>query len=49
MDIKGEGSYVWKEADVSSYLDTWDKVNGAKIYLRTEDPMVWKKESMYVM
>jgi len=37
MDFEGEGNYVWKEVDVSSYLDNWDKVNGAEIFLRTED------------
>jgi len=35
MSFKGEGSYVWKEVDVTSILNTWDKINGAKIYLET--------------
>jgi len=43
MNFKGEGNYVWKEIDVSSYLDNWDKVNGAEIYLRTEDPASLEK------
>jgi hypothetical protein len=38
MDFQNEGSYEWKETDVSSSLDTWDKINGAKVYLQTEDP-----------
>jgi len=38
MNFEGEGNYVWKEVDVSSYLDNWDKVDGAEIFLRTEDP-----------
>ena len=25
--------YVWKEIDVSSTLNTWDKINGAKVYV----------------
>jgi len=36
MDFRGQHSFVWKEVDVSSYLNTWDKINGAKIYLETE-------------
>ena len=36
MDFKGETAYVWIEADVSANLNTWDKINGAKIYLSTE-------------
>ena len=28
-------SYAWEEIDVSSILDTWAKINGAKVYLRT--------------
>ena len=36
MDFRGEANYIWKEVDVSAYLDTWDKVNGAKIYLEAE-------------
>lgn len=36
MDFKGEKAYVWKEVNVSLYLDTWDKINRAKIYLETE-------------
>ncbi len=36
MDFKSERCFVWKEVDVSLYLDTWDKINGAKIYLETE-------------
>jgi len=43
MDFEGEGNYVWKEVDVSSHLDNWDKVNGAEIYLRTEDPASLEK------
>jgi len=26
-------SYAWEELDVSSILNTWDKINGAKVYL----------------
>lgn len=36
MDFKGERTFVWKEVDVTPYLDTWDKINEAKIYLETE-------------
>ncbi len=36
MDFKGASGYIWKEADITSYLDTWEKVNQAKIYLQTE-------------
>jgi len=28
-------SYAWEELDVSSILNTWDKINGAKVYLQT--------------
>ena len=36
MDFKGEKAYVWKEVNVSSHLNTWSRINGAKIYLETE-------------
>ncbi len=36
MDFKGEKAYAWKEVDVSSHLNTWSRINGAKIYLETE-------------
>ena len=38
MNFQNEASYVWKETNVTAYLDTWAKINGAKIYLQTEDP-----------
>jgi len=28
-------SYAWEELDVSSILNSWDKINGAKVYLQT--------------
>ncbi len=33
MSFQGLPNYVWQEAVVTSYLNTWQKVNGAKIYL----------------
>ena len=38
MNFQNEASYVWKETNVTAFLDTWAKINGAKIYLQTEDP-----------
>jgi len=36
MSFRGEDSWTWKEVDVTQYLDTWDKINQAKIRLQTE-------------
>jgi len=38
MNFSGEPNFVWKEVDISSYINTWTKVNGTKIFFRTEDP-----------
>ncbi len=37
MNFSGEPNFCWKEVDVSTYINTWEKVNGTKIFLRTED------------
>ncbi|MFX1508432.1 MAG: hypothetical protein ACFFDC_20320, partial [Promethearchaeota archaeon] len=37
MNFSGEPNFIWKEVDVSSYLNTWSKINDSKIFLRTED------------
>ena len=36
MNFRGEGSWTWKEVDVTQYLNTWNKINQAKIRLQTE-------------
>ncbi|MFX0014823.1 MAG: hypothetical protein ACFFB2_00520 [Promethearchaeota archaeon] len=38
MDFSNEPNFIWKEVDVSTYINTWAKVNSSKIFLRTEDP-----------
>jgi hypothetical protein len=36
ISFRDEASYVWKEVDVTQCLNTWAKINQAKIYLKTE-------------
>jgi len=36
ISFRGEASWTWKETDVTQYLDTWEKINQAKIRLQTE-------------
>ena len=38
MDFKGLEYETWKQVDVSSLLNTWTKIDGAQIALRTENP-----------
>ena len=37
MDFKSQANPAWIQVDVSSLLNTWTKIDGAQIALRTED------------
>ncbi len=39
ISFKNVGSLTWVEVDVTSDLNTWSKINNAKIYLEVEDPL----------
>jgi hypothetical protein len=39
INFKNVGSLTWVEVDVTSDLNTWSKINNAKIYLEVEDSL----------
>ena len=43
MDFFNEKHWGWQEVDITGAITTWSQINGAKIYLRAEDPLGEKK------
>ncbi|MFX0123086.1 MAG: hypothetical protein ACFFAE_05570 [Candidatus Hodarchaeota archaeon] len=43
MSFYNQQNWGWIEVDITSDINTWSQINGAKIFLRTEDPQGEKK------